>query len=215
MKLIRKKEVWLPTWQGFVLLLALTAGLVFVAIRHLYPFLAQNHPVASPEIIIIEGWLADAELAEAAKTVQSGQVVVTTGGPIKFGAGLLKEKNYAEVTADRLRLLGIEEERILCVPAPDVQIDRTYASALAARQALEQRGLLGKPCNIYSMGVHGRRSLYLYKRAFGADYPIGMISLETQEVDLRHWWRSSLAFKQVLSELFSWFYTLFSSCKYA
>ncbi len=215
MKLFRKKEVWLPTWQGFISAFLLIGILGYGAVSNLYPFLAQNDPVINAGIIIIEGWLDDTPLQEAVKAIQPGQIVVTTGGPVQFGGSLIKEKTYADVTAARLRLLGIADEKILCAPAPDMQCDRTYASALAARDALKQRGLLGKSCNIYSMGAHSRRSFYLYKQAFGVDYSLGIISLESQEADLRHWWRSSLAFKHVLSELVSWIYTLFSSCKYA
>jgi hypothetical protein len=215
MKLFRKKEVWMPTGQGCLLLILLIAGLLYGVTIRLYPFLAQHHPVPNAEIIIVEGWLPDAELKEAVKGIQPGQLVVTTGGPVTFGGGLIKEETHAEVTATRLRLMGLSDEKILCAPAPAVQYDRTYASALAARDGLKQRGLSGKSCNVYSLGAHSRRSLYLYKLAFGADYPIGIVSLDSQEADLRHWWRSSLAFKHVLGELTSWIYTLFSSCKYA
>jgi len=205
----------MPTWQGSFLLLLLIGGLFYGATSRLYPFLAQHHPVPNAEIIIIEGWLADDELTEVTKSILPGQTVVTTGGPVIFGGILFKGKTYAEVTAERLCLLGLESDKIICASAPDVQCDRTYASALAARDALEQLGLFGKHSNVYSVGAHSRRSLYLYKLAFGANYPIGVVSFESQEADLRHWWRSSLAFKQVLGELNSWIYTLFSSCKYA
>jgi len=215
MKLVRKKEIWIPTWKGCILGFLLIGGLGYGAVRTLYPFLAQNHPQPGAEIVIIEGWLPDAELQSLSARIPAGVLVVTTGGPVTFGGSLLKEKTYADVTAVRLRLLGMADEKIICAPAPDVQCDRTYASALAARDALAQRELLGKSCNVYSAGAHSRRSLYLYKLAFGADYPLGAISLESQEYDLRHWWRSSLAFKQVLGEFISWIYTLFSSCKYA
>jgi hypothetical protein len=214
-KFFRKKEVWLPTWQGSLLLLLLLGGLCYGAVFHLYPFLAQNHPQSGAAIVIIEGWIPDAELQSLSGQISAGNIVVTTGGPVTFGNSLLKEKTYAEVTAARLYLMGLNPENVLCAPAPSAQCDRTYASALAARDALAQRGLLGKPCNVYSLGAHSRRTLYLYKLAFGADYPIGIISLESQECDLRHWWRSSLAFKQVIDEFIAWIYTLFSSCKYA
>jgi hypothetical protein len=215
MKLVRKKEVWVPTWQGFSLLFLLSAVLFSGVLVYLYPFLAQNVPQAEAGICIIEGWLPDSELQELSARLPAGSIVVTTGGPVTFGGSLLKEKTYAEVTAARLRLFGLSAEKILCAPAPDTLCDRTYTSALAAREALIRHGLFGKPCNIYSVGAHSRRSLYLYKLAFGENYPIGVVALESQEYDLRHWWRSSLAFKQVLGEFVSWIYTLFSSCKYA
>lgn len=215
MKFFRKKEVWRPTVRGYIFFILLFSGLTAAAVSSLYPFLAQNHPQPGAEIVIIEGWVADAELKEAVKGIQPGQLIVTTGGPVIFGGILFKGKTYAEVTAERLCLLGLDPEKIICAPAPDVRSDRTYASALAARDVLKQRGLLGKQFNVYSVGSHSRRSFYLYKLAFGADYPLGIISLESQECDLRRWWCSSLAFKQVLGEFISWIYTLFSSCKYA
>lgn len=205
----------MPTWQGSLLLFLLVSGLFYSAIIRIYPFLAQHHPVANAEVIIIEGWLADAEMDKVVKSILPGQILVTTGGPVTFGGILFKGKTYAEVAAERLSLLGMDPEKIICAPAPDVRSDRTYASALAARDVLKQRGLFGKTSNIYSLGAHSRRSLYLYKRAFGSDYPVGIVSLESQEADLRHWWRSSLAFKQVFGELIAWVYTLCSSCKYA
>ncbi len=215
MKLIRKKEVWLPTWQGIFLFTFVIGALVSGFIFNLYPFLAQTDPQSDAEFIIVEGWLNDAEFEVLSKVIKPGQVIVTTGGPVTFGDRLLKEKTYAEVTASRLRLAGFDPETIICAPAPDVKYDRTYASAVAAREALLKHGILGKPCNIYSMGAHSRRSHFLYTLAFGADYPLGVVSLESKETDLRHWWRSSLAFKHVTGEFIAWIYTLFSSCKYA
>lgn len=215
MKLFRKKEVWRPTIWGSLLLMLLFGAAGCVAVFGLYPFLAQTDPKPDARIIIIEGWLSDAELQTISGRISAGHLVVTTGGPIAFGGNLLKDKTYAEAAAARLRLLGLDPEKILCAPAPETQRDRTYVAALAAREVLKQHGLLGKPCNIYSLGAHSRRSLYLYKLAFGADYPVGIIALESREYDLRHWWRSSLAFKHVLSELIAWIYILFSSCKYA
>ena len=215
MKLFRKKEIWIPSWQGTVLLILIAAALFFGAVRSLYPFLAQNVPQPDAEVVIIEGWMSDADLDAAAEEVRPGQLAVTTGGPVFFGLALIKEQTYAEVTAARLLLSGFPPERLLCAPASETPYDRTYASALAARDALAARGLRGQPCIIYTVGPHSRRSLYLYRKAFGPDWPVGIVSLESREYDLRRWWLSSHAFKQVTGELISWIYTQLSPLKYA
>lgn len=215
MKFFRKKEVWLPTATGLLSLCGIAVLLAYATLSGLYPFLAQNDPNPDARAVIIEGWLGDAELEELAGQLPTDGFIVTTGGPITLGSELLKEKTYADVTATRLRLLGFDAEKMICAPAPDVQCDRTYAAALAARDALVGRGLSNVPCNIYSTGAHGRRSFYLYRLAFGSEWPLGIVSVENQEYDLRRWWRSSLAFKNILGEALSWIYTLLSSCKYA
>jgi len=214
MKLVRKTEVRRPTIWGFLLIFLLLGALGIGLIFHLYPFLAQNGPLPQVELIIIEGWLEDAELAQALADAEPGALFVTTGGPIKFGASLLDEKTYAEATTARLRKLGVSSEVILTASAPDVAIDRTYAAALAVRRALEEQGLFGRPANLYTLGAHSRRSFLLYRLAFDSGSPLGVIAIESQKYDFHHWWTSSLAFKHVVNELISWLYIQCTRWKY-
>jgi hypothetical protein len=207
MKLVRKKEVWIPTWNGLILIFLLIGAVSYGLFAHLYPFLAQNHPQQSAEMIIIEGWMADAELKEAAKAVRPGQIVVTTGGPLLFGQKILNYENYAEMATARLIAMGIPAETIVTIPAPDTQRDRTYVSAQAARQKLEELGLFGKSANLFTIGAHARRSYLLFHHVFGEDYPLGVIAVEPPGYNLKHWYRHSAGFKHVLTELISWLYT--------
>lgn len=209
MKFVRKKEVWIPTCPGFILLVLFTGALFYGAIIHLYPFLAQNDPQPSAEILIIEGWMADAELKEAAKAVQPGQLVVTTGGPVTFGQNILNYDNYAEMATARLIVMGIPAETIITIPAPDTRRDRTYVSAQAARRKLEELGLFGKSANLYTIGAHARRSCLLFRHVFGKDYPLGVIAVEPPCYNLKHWYRHSAGFKHVTLELISWLYAQF------
>ena len=214
MKLVRKTEAWRPTRWGFLLIFLLLVMAGMGLSLSLYPFLAQNHPVPQAELIIIEGWMPDAELTRMLETLELGALLVTTGGPIKFGGSLLDDKNYADMAATRLRKLGVPAESIVSAPAPDVDADRTYASAVAVRDKLKEKGLWGRPTNLYTLGAHSRRSFFLYKKAFGSGTPLGVVSLESDEFDLRHWWRSSHAFKSVMGETISWLYVQCTGWKY-
>lgn len=214
MKLLRKKELAVPTPAGALVFLSLAAVVLTLLAAGLYPFLAQNRPVPDAGIAVVEGWLDDAPLVEILGRLPENTLYVTTGGPIKFGADFFEQRTYAELTADRLRKLGVPDEFILEAPAPDTSLDRTYVSALAVRRALESRKLFGRPANIYTLGPHSRRSFFLYRRAFGTDTPLGTVALESREFDLRRWWRTSLAFKNMLSELFSLAYTYCTFWKY-
>jgi len=205
-KFFRKKEIWLPTRQGLILLILLFSGLFYSVTRHLYQFLAQQHPVQNAGMVIIEGWLADAELKEAAKAIHLGQIVVTTGGPIGFGQKILQYENYAELGTARLIEYGIPAEQIVTIPAPETQRDRTYVSAQAARKRLEELGLFGKSANLYTIGAHSRRSYLMFRVVFGKDYPLGVISVEPPRYNLKHWYRHSAGFKHVVMEFISWLY---------
>jgi uncharacterized SAM-binding protein YcdF (DUF218 family) len=209
MKLVRKKEVWIPTWQGLILIFLLLGISGYGLFTRLYPFLAQNHPQQSAEMIIIEGWMADAELNEAAKAIHPGQIVVTTGGPLLFGQKILHYENYAEMAAARLIAIGIPAETIIIIPAPDTLRDRTYVSAQAARRKLEELGLFGKSANLFTVGAHARRSYLLFHHVFGEDYPLGVIAVDPPGYNRAYWYRYSVGVKHVLTEFISWLYTPF------
>lgn len=214
MRFFHKKEVPVPTVQGLFLIL-LAFGILFAGLgAGLYPFLAQNRPQAEATLAIVEGWIDDADLVAVVDRLPSGTVYIATGGPIEFGADLFRERTYAELTAVRLQKLGVESRFILEAPAPYTSVDRTYISALAVCDRLKEAGLFGQPANIYTVGSHGRRSYLLYRFAFGSDAPLGIVSLESSKSDLRHWWRSSMAFKNICTEVFSLSYTYCTWWKY-
>ena len=205
----------MPTRRGVLLIFLLLAAAGMGLSLSLYPFLAQNHPLPQAELIIIEGWMPDAELQGVIDRLEPGALFVTTGGPIKLGGNLFKEKTYADMTTVRLRNLGVPAESIVSAPAPDVDADRTYVSARAVRDKLEEQGLFGRSANIYTLGAHSRRSFFLYKKAFDSEASsLGVVSLESEDTDIRHWCRSSLAFRQVVGEAIAWFYVQCTRWKY-
>lgn len=204
----------MPTFRGRILLFLLFAALLMGLGAGVYPFLAQNRPLPDVEVAIIEGWMSDTELVTVLSRFPEKTICVATGGPIHFGADLFKERTYAEITAARLKKFGVDPEYILDASAPDTSTDRTYVSALAVRRVLEAKGLFGRPANIYTVGTHSRRTFLLYRCAFGIDVPLGVISLECSETDLRHWWSSSQAFKNVCTEFLSLIYTHCTRWKY-
>ncbi len=199
----------MPTGRGCLLLILLIASLLYGTTIGLYPFLAQHHPVANAEIIIIEGWLGDVELKEVAKAIRPGQIVVTTGGPLGYGQKILQYDNYAELATARLIDMGIPAGTIITVPSPDTQHDRTYLSAQITRCKLEELGLFGKSANLYTIGAHARRSYLLFHHVFGKDYPLGIIAISPPDYHLEHWYRYSEGVKHVLTEFIAWIYVQF------
>lgn len=209
MKLFRKKEVWVPTGPGRLLFLFLFGLVVFGLFFRLYPFLAQTQPRPHAALVLVEGWLADAELKELLLKIESDQMIVTSGGPVTFGQKILHYDNYAELATVRLIQMGIAPERIITAPAPLTDRDRTFVSALAVRKKLEELGLFGKSAELYSVGAHARRSHFLFQRAFGADYPLGVVSIAPRHYNLDHWYLYSEGVRHVLGEFIAWIYARF------
>jgi len=55
-RLVLRREVWLPTLWGWLVLLVVLALAALIAARSLYPFLAMNEP-SGGKILVIEGWM--------------------------------------------------------------------------------------------------------------------------------------------------------------
>lgn len=207
MQFFRKKNVWTPTWKGWILIILAGAGVMTLFVKTLYPFLAQNRPLPNVPIVVIEGWINDAALELATGKISADQTIIVTGTPLDYGQKILDLKTYAEVAAARLIESGISPERVLCVSTPETVQDRTYTTAIAAREKLEEIRRFGEPVNLITSGQHARRSYQLYRNVFGKEYPVGVISIEPPEFDMQHWYRHSFGVKGVLTETVSWIYT--------
>ena len=209
--LLRLQTVWLPTlWGWFALLVASGATLVALAFGA-NAWLAPNQPLShrleqdGARILIVEGWLDEADLMQAIEAFRRGRYerIVTTGGPMDGWVGVQSWRTYADRSASYLRQNGLGSVRIDAVPAPASQQDRTFLSAVMVREWAKHSGVALHTVDLFSAGVHARRSHRLFQMAFGADVQVGVLASRPLDVDPEHWWRSSAAAKAVLGELLS------------
>jgi hypothetical protein len=131
--------MWFPTLFGFFLLvlaLGIPGAWWFLDGES---FLTLNRRLPA-EILVVEGWIGYAGIRAAAAEFESHgyQYVVTTGG-------LMDDRrsdhrwNYAEMAQRELVRSGVPAEKIIVAPCRDTLKQRTYASALAAYEALDAR----------------------------------------------------------------------------
>lgn len=207
MHLVQRRTCWLPTWQGWLLLIVLAVILCFGLLKNIYSFLAVNHPVRS-EILVIEGWLPDYALEKGIiEFKQHGyKTMLTTGGPLLEGYSLAGYHNYADLSRATLLRLGIDSAQVVSVPSPLVKKDRTYASALEVKKWLARSGNGVQRIDIYSLGPHARRTRLIYGKAFGRDVSIGIISAEDFRYDTQAWWDSSGGVRTILDEAIAYIY---------
>ena len=76
--LFRRRQIWLPTWQGALLLVVVVATASLIALRHLASYLAANDPLAARDgrgasTLIVEGWLEEDGLDAAIAVIGRGR----------------------------------------------------------------------------------------------------------------------------------------------
>ncbi len=203
----RRKECWAPTRRGFFLLLSLLVGLGIAGLLGIHPFLAPTQSIAKG-ILVVEGWGPDYAMKSSVEEFNRGQYskLYVTGGPLEWGAPLSEYKSYAELGAAILTKMGLNTNQVEPVPAPLVQQDRTYNSALALKKRLDESRISHPTINLISIGPHARRSRLLFEKAFGKGTAIGIIALQPRDYNPRRWWRSSQGVRTVLSETIAYAY---------
>lgn len=206
-KLIREHTGKRLTWQGRLLIFALSLGLFSVLFFNLYSFLAPDH-APKTGIMVIEGWMHDDALAEAAHRFETGNysLIACAGIPIETGSYLQEYGSYSEMTAARLRELGIPKKRILVCTADDFTKDRTYQSAVVLRDTLVKEGISEKKLHLVTTGPHGRRSRMLFKKALGKEYEIGITCLPESTYDPAKWFACSEGVRSVVGETIAYVY---------
>jgi hypothetical protein len=193
----RKRQIWLPTIWGWLLLITFSFALGAFGVRNIYTFLAPNEPVDA-RVLVVEGWLAPKELDQAVQTIKTGSytIVVTTGGPTEWP--VTKFGNYAAIAADYLAQQGIQRDLILVVPAPPSAQERTFLSAVMLRESAQKSGLKLDAINLFSSGVHARRSRLLFRMALGPNIKVGVLSAKPENYDPEAWWRTSKGVESIV-----------------
>lgn len=201
--LARQRQVWLPTLWGWLLIVALLALGIFLLVRNAYPLLAPHDPADGARILVVEGWLDPPELDQAIAVAKQGRYerVVTTGGPMIAWAPACTWASYAHRGADYLRSHGLADLPIEVVAAPASQQERTYLRAVMLREWMQRDGVRAGAIDLYSAGVHARRSRLLFEMALGAQTQVGVLAARPASYDPAHWWRSTIGVKAVLGEL--------------
>jgi hypothetical protein len=207
--LLQRRELLVPTWQGLLLFVSAFAGLFALIALNIQPFLSLNAPVQA-EVLVVEGWVPDFVLEEAKTMFEQGHYkkIYVTGGPIESGVAVSGYQTYAELGAATLREMGLGKDVVEAVTAPFVRKDRTFASALALKNKLNQQAVKISAINLVSLGVHSRRSHLLFQKAFANESQVGIIAVEDRNYYGERWWKFSEGVRKVTDELFAYLYVV-------
>lgn len=210
MDLIHRQEIWVLTAQGWLLTCLVVMVLILFILTRIHSFLALNAPIKA-DILVVEGWIQDYAVKNAIAEFERGgyQKLITTGLALEQGYYLAEYKSSAELSAATLIALGFNPDKVVAVPAPNVVINRTTASARALRQWLADSDLKIKAINIYTFDAHTRRSWLIFKQVLAPEIEVGAIPAISLGYNPKRWWMSSEGVRSILSEAIAYLYARF------
>jgi hypothetical protein len=203
----RRRSLVLPTLLGWLLILAALVLVVGMLFRNMAVFLTVNEPVGA-DYLVIEAWMDKEELDQGLEYFEDNDFkkILLVGGPISndfYGT----EISYPERAADYLQTQDLAQDMIAIVNSPYSAQNRTFLNAVMAREWFKQEGISLSRLDVFSSGVHTRRSRDLYQQAFGDQVAIGIVAAQPLNFDPAHWWSANGTGKGVAVEFASWVLT--------
>ena len=209
LRLFQRRQIPVPTLWGWACLLALAGAPLGIWWARGEPFFSLTQRLPA-EALVVEGWIGiDGVSAAKAEFESGGYRYIITAGALTNNRWGRQRWNYAIEAGELLVRLGVPEGKVIVAPAHDTESHRTFEAALAVRQTLDKRGLHFKSVNVFTLGVHARRSRLVFAKALPADTEVGVIAWLPPDYRPEPWWKSSARALDLMKETVGW---LFEAC---
>lgn len=173
---------------------------------NLNEFLSVTSPIKA-DVLVVEGWIYDKEtLKDAVIEFNNGnyKILVTVGGALR-----IRDKTTAELAAERLIIYGIDKNQIVVINIPYQELQRTHSTAFAFNEWFSKHNQKLHGVNVFTVGVHARKSWVLFKDSLKNTSPVGIIAGKEREYNPDCWWCSGTGIQLVTRNLVGYFYALY------
>jgi len=193
------------TWRSFLKTasIAVLTGLVALVLTA-HRFLAVTNATGQG-ILVVEAWIPNKTLQEAARISQSGayRYLVVIGSQIDASD---TSRNYADLAVENLAKLGAGQNKVVKIATPYQSETRTFAEAEAFRKWLLGSGVETCCIDVFTVGVHARKSWITFQAVLGNTYHVGVIA-GPEEYNPKYWVVSRRGLWLVLRNLTGYLYT--------
>jgi len=184
-------------------------GLLLFYILSIHDFLAVNRPL-NGQVLVVEGWFPQVPgMKDAAQAIQRGNyrsvLCVAVDLPDAHASQALPSSQRA---ANRLIQLGVDAKLIHVLSVPAVNRDRTYQCALAVRAWLQEQQPDAVAIDVFTAGIHARKSQILYQKALSPGVNVGVIAATESAYPFTHWWLSRHGIYLIVRNTIGYFYAL-------
>lgn len=208
--LVKRKEVWALSFRGWLVSLAAVVIVGVGLILWAHPFLAVTDRIDT-QYLVVEGWVPNYALEETIAEFKARPyaMLFTVGADPLTGVKVEEGDSVAIEAGKRLKWLGMNPDLVKAVPARIKYRNRTFQSAYALRQWIDENHLPVTSLNVVTLGAHARRSRLLFDEAFEGHAKIGIIAVENREYDPKRWWKYSEGVREVIGEMIGYMYARF------
>jgi len=209
--LFRRRTFWVPTWLGCLALLAALAlpGIGWWFRAEGFFSLTERQPA---EVLIVEGWIGIEGVTAAKEEFVSGNYTwIVTAGSLTGTRWDVQRWNAAIEAAKILRGLGVNPAQIVEAPSGENLSQRSFAAAESVRARLKELGVSPARVNVFTLGVHARRSRLVFAKVLGTSTRVGAVAWIPPKDREIPWWKSSDRAQELLKETVAYPFELFAS----
>jgi hypothetical protein len=189
-------------------IIALIGLLVIVIASETLPaFLAVSAP-SGRGVLVVEAWIPKASLMDAVRVFQSGdyQYLVLAGGPMRAAeVSSPAVGSYANAAEVEVKALNVIPNKVITIPVSPAP-HRTFATAVAVRLWLADSQPSARSVDVFTAGVHARKSWILFRYALGDGYRVGIIAGPEHSYDSRLWMFSTRGVRIVCRNVVGYIY---------
>lgn len=152
------------------------------------------------------------------ESVQLGNAVFHARMPnVRYDLGKIDGKRLvrtdfrseSEKAVAYLQSQGIADSLLTLITTPNIEYDRTYATAVAVAQWLKAHPDVPPVVHVFSKGVHARRSWLMYQEALGNDRNVGVIACRRKSRNENNWWETPGSRSYVMVQIAKYLYAKF------
>ena len=202
MLLTRKKKAIIYSSVAFLLWI--------LFILEIHSFLAVTKPIPA-QLLVVEGWLhGRPALSDALEEFKKGnyELIVVVGKPYKGDIIQYAGVTTADIVSQELIKKGLEQQYLVVIPVPSVKRHRTLTRGLAVKKWIAESGREITAINVFTIGVHARKSQLLFQKALGPNIDVGIIAGKEVLYDRNYWWLSPDGIRIVSRNVIGYIYAL-------
>jgi hypothetical protein len=176
LRLFRRRSILFPTFLGAVVVacgvILLTSGWWFGG----EAFLSSTNRVPA-EVLVVEAWIGPVGVRSAcAEFREHGYKYIVVTGGLSDEIWNDKRWSYALEGEKQMLSFGIPRSQLIVAVPIETEKQRTYQAAEAVRKALNRNDLHPKGVNVFTMGVHARRSRLVFAKVLAPETRVGVVS---------------------------------------
>ncbi len=206
-RLIERKECICLTWPSKILILLFVLITCYLSFTRFPGYLSKSQPL-NGEYLVLDGLLPDYAIEQAITIFDQNRykAIIVMGGQLPSGHYIAGKKTMAEITYSTFIALGLDSASLILIKGQSVLKDRTYTSGLNLKIWFEAQNIQHTKIDILSVGCHAKRSQYLFKKALGKEFKVGVISVDDKGFNIKKWWKTSNGVRTVISEVVAFIY---------